>query len=298
MKNLKSKKISHPWLGKKIGQFLFEKELGKGACATVFLAHDNSSGRKYAVKVLYDSLCKNSEYVNSFVEEARKAIKLKHPNILRVYSVATFENRYFMVSEFAVNGTVQDMLDRKTKIPLKEAVRMAHEAAEGLMFAENKGIVHRDIKPANLLISKDSSIKIADLGIADKKGGDSGDADDIYGSPHYMAPEQAMGKPVTSQSDIYSLGATLYHMLTGKTPFTATGRRGLIMKHLNEKPVPVNRVVPTIPKKAGDTINLMMAKKPEDRFQNFAQVITALELLENLKTLDKLRLSRYQRKER
>jgi serine/threonine-protein kinase len=272
-------------------------ELGRGACATVLLAREDPSGRQVAIKVLSDEFSRNERQVQSFIEEARRAVKLRHPNILRVFSVAFFENKYFMVMEYSSQGTVQDLLEREGKLPLEHAVRVVRQAAEGLAFAEALGIVHRDIKPGNLLIAGDGTIKVCDMGIAGLTGEQAEDGDSIYGSPHYMAPEQAMGKAASSQSDIYSLGVTFYQVLTGRTPFKDTGRRSLILKHLHEEPVPVNRIVPILPKRVAEVVGFMMAKKPEERYQTFAQVLAELKSLEKVKTLDSLRLSRRQRQE-
>jgi serine/threonine protein kinase len=288
---------THSWVRRKIGNLSVTMELGRGACATVLLAREDPSGRQVAIKVLSDEFSRNERQVQSFIEEARRAVKLRHPNILRVFSVAFFENKYFMVMEYSSQGTVQDLLEREGKLPLEHAVRVVRQAAEGLAFAEALGIVHRDIKPGNLLIAGDGTIKVCDMGIAGLTGEQAEDGDSIYGSPHYMAPEQAMGKAASSQSDIYSLGVTFYQVLTGRTPFKDTGRRSLILKHLHEEPVPVNRIVPILPKRVAEVVGFMMAKKPEERYQTFAQVLAELKSLEKVKTLDSLRLSRRQRQE-
>lgn len=289
---------AHPWVGKTVGNFTFTKELGRGRCATVLLAREDPPGRQVAVKVLSEDFSRDKVQVESFVEEARRTAKLRHSNILRIFRVALYKKTYFMVIEYASQGSVQDILERKGRFPLKEAVRIACEAANGLAFAEVQGIVHRDIKPANLLIAGDGTVKISDLGIAGTVGEDIGTEDSVYGSPHYMAPEQALGKPATNQSDIYSLGVTLYHMLTGKTPFKGKGKRSLILKHLHEEPKSVHRLVPILPKRVSEVVSNMMAKEPGERYLTFAQVLIELESLEDVKTLDKLNLSRRRGKER
>ncbi len=289
---------AHPWVGRTIGNLTFTKELGYGRCATVLLAREDPPGRQVAVKALSEEFCAKKEQIQAFVEEARRAGKLRHRNILRIFRVSLYQKRYFMVMEYAAGGTLQDLLKRRRRLPLREAIQIARQTAEGLAFAESRGIVHRDVKPANLLISRDGTIKVADLGVAGQTGEEVIRGDDIYGSPHYMAPEQAMGKPASSQSDIYSLGATLYQMLTGRTPFKDAGRRALILKHMHEEPMPVNRIVPALPKRVSEVISNMMAKKPEERYKSFAQVITELKSLEKIRTLNRLNLSRRHRRER
>lgn len=270
----------HPWIGKTIGTLAFERELGRGYSATVLLALQEQLDREVAVKVLSEEFCRDRARVQSFIREARRAEKLRHPHVLRVFGAAVFENRYYMITEYASRGTVQDLIERKGRLPQKNAVHILRQAAEGLAFAEEQGLVHRDVKPANLLVTEDETIKIGDLGISAVAGHGALHEDSIFGSPLYISPEQASGRPVTSRSDIYSLGATFYHMLTGRTPFKDTGRRGLIIKHLHEEPVPVNRVVPVLRKNVAELVKCMMAKQPDKRCQSFNEVIERLASLE------------------
>jgi serine/threonine-protein kinase len=264
----------------------------------VLLGQEDPPGRRVAVKVLSDEFTQSQERVSSFIQEARRAAQLRHPNILRVYRVARYQGIYFIVMEFAARGTLRDVLEREGRLPLERALQVVRHAAEGLAFAAVAGIVHRDVKPANLLITDMDTVKVADFGIADQTGEKTADGDTIYGSPHYMAPEQALGEPATSQSDIYSLGATFYHILTGRPPFIGKGVRELILKHLNDEPTPVNRIVPILPRRVTEVVSTMMAKRREERYETFGQVLQELNSLEGIRTLDKLDFSYRRRKER
>jgi serine/threonine-protein kinase len=288
----------HPWVGKTIGELAILGEIGRGHSGAVLLAKEAPAGGRVAVKVLSDEFSGSRERVSSFIEEARKAAQLRHPNILRVFRIAQYQGLYFIVMEFAGRGTVKDILQREGRLPLERALKVVRDAAEGLAFAAAVGIVHHDVKPANLLVSGKDIVKVSDFGIADRTGEKTADGDTIYGSPHYMAPEQALGEPATSLSDIYSLGATFYHILAGRPPFVGKGVRELILKHLNDEPTPVNRIVPILPKRVAEVVGTMMAKRKEDRYQTFAQVLQELYSLEDIRTLDKLDLSSRRRKER
>lgn len=281
---------SHPWVGKKIGNLEIKRLIGQGRSADVLLAREDPPGRLVAVKILSDEFSRNPAAVADFIEEARRAAKLRHPNILDVYRVAMYKDRYFIVLEYADGGTLADLLMLEGKLSLKEAAQYMSDSARGLAYAATCGLVHRDIKPENLLIAQDGTVKVADLGIAGKTGQHTDQGDSIFGTAHYIAPEQALGEPASSKSDIYSLGATFYHLLTGRTPFKNAGVNSLILNHLHDKPTPVNRIVPTLPKRASVVIERMMEKDPRDRFEDFNEVLEELGALTRLKTLDKLRL--------
>ena len=290
-------KDKHPWTGKKIGDLEIKELIGSGRSASVLRAYENPPGRVVAVKVLSPEFCSDEKHVASFIQEARRAAKLKHPNILRVYRVALYKGLYFIVMEYAERGTLQDMLDKRGRLPLGEAVQLLRQAAEGLAYAAEKGVVHRDVKPQNLLVGANGAIKVADLGIAGLMGEKNEEGDTLFGSPHYIAPEQARGEPASSQSDIYSLGVALYHALTGRTPFKDQPIRSLIICHFTEMPPPVNKLVPTLPRRVSDIVDTMMAKEPEDRYQTFEQVLSELDALEKIKTFDQLKLKNKRRKE-
>jgi serine/threonine protein kinase len=287
----------HPWVGSQIGNLTVKGIIGKGRTAEVLLAREEPPGRDVAVKLLSEEFCPDESRVRSFIEEARNEAKLKHRNILEVYRVAVFRDRYFMVFEYASGGTVAEMLRKQGHIPLKEAVRIIREAVEGLRFASILGMIHRDIKPENLLIGGDGTIKVADFGIASRTGECAREDGLIYGSPHYISPEQAGGAGASTAGDIYSLGATFYHLLTGRTPFKEQPIRSLILCHISETPIPANRIIPTLPKRVVEVVENMMAKNPADRYQNYDQVLSELGELENVKTFDKLRLGGKRRRD-
>jgi serine/threonine-protein kinase len=269
-------------LGQVIAGYRLEKRVGRGGMGTVYRANQLSLDRPVALKILSDDLASNREFTSMFVHEARAAARLSHPNIVLAYDVGKDKEKFFFAMEYVAGGSVQEMLAKVKKVPLKQAVHFVIEAAKALEYAEKQGVVHRDIKPDNLMITKDGGIKICDLGLA--KSVTSGEPvtaqEGICGSPHYIAPEQAQGKAVDHRADIYSLGATFYRMLTGITPFTGNSVKDLIKKHITEKPRPIREMEPSAPESVARVIERMMAKDPAKRYQSASEVINDLTSLQ------------------
>jgi len=269
-------------LGQVIAGYRLEKRVGRGGMGTVYRANQLSLDRPVALKILSDDLASNREFTSMFVHEARAAARLSHPNIVLAYDVGKDKEKFFFAMEYVSGGSVQELLAKVKKIPLKQAVHFVIEAAKALEYAEKQGVVHRDIKPDNLMITKDGGIKICDLGLAKSFTSSEPVAaqEGICGSPHYIAPEQAQGKAVDHRADIYSLGATFYRMLTGITPFTGNSVKDLIKKHITEKPRPIREMEPSAPESVARVIDRMMAKKPEQRYQSASEVINDLTSLQ------------------
>lgn len=269
-------------LGQVIAGYRLEKRVGRGGMGTVYRANQLSLDRPVALKILSDELASNRDFTSMFVHEARAAARLSHPNIVLAYDVGKDKEKFFFAMEYVAGGSVQELLAKVKKVPLKQAVHFIIEAAKALEYAEKQGVVHRDIKPDNLMITKDGGIKICDLGLA--KSVTSGEPvtaqEGICGSPHYIAPEQAQGKAVDHRADIYSLGATFYRMLTGITPFTGNSVKDLIKKHITEKPRPIRELEPSAPESVARVIDRMMEKKPEQRYQSASEVINDLTSLQ------------------
>jgi serine/threonine protein kinase len=265
-------------VGKEISGYRLLERVGQGGMGTVFRANQLSLNREVAFKVLASRLCQDETFVDLFVKEARAAGALNHPNIVQVYDVGRNRGIYYFSMEFMAFGSVQDRLNREGKIPWTEAVRIILDAARGLEYAQRKGVVHRDIKPDNLMIAEDGTVKIADLGLAhrsDEAAAAGGEG--ILGTPHFISPEQAQGKPVDVRSDLYSLGGTFYRMITGRNPFSGRKVREIILAQIREAATPVNEVDPTIPREVGAIVQRMMEKEPDDRYQTPGELIDDLE---------------------
>jgi serine/threonine protein kinase len=214
--------------------------LGAGGMAQVFLAHDRILGRDLALKVLREHYVKDAQFVERFRREAQSAAALNHPNVVQVYDQGRFEDgRYYIVMEYVPGGNLKDRIDRTGPLDPLEATRFASQIAEALRVAHERGMVHRDIKPQNVLLNATGEAKVADFGIvlAASTSSTSG-TNLVFGTASYMSPEQAMGKRVGPQSDLYSLGVVLYEMLTSAVPFEAEGSLATAMKHVIEPPLP------------------------------------------------------------
>jgi len=272
-------------LGQVVAGYRLEKRVGRGGMGTVYKAMQLSLDRPVALKILSDELADNREFTSMFIREARAAARLSHPNIVLAYDVGKDKDKFFFAMEYVPGGSVQDLLAREKKLPLDKAVHFIIEAARALEYAERQGVVHRDIKPDNLMITQDGGIKICDLGLARNilAVEPSTSAEGICGSPHYIAPEQAQGKPVDHRADIYSLGATFYRMLAGTTPFSGSNIKELIKKHITENPRPIRELEPSTPESVARVIERMMAKDPAKRYQSASQVISDLTSLQALR---------------
>jgi len=264
-------------VGREISGYRLLERVGQGGMGTVFRANQLSLNREVAFKVLASRLCQDETFVDLFVKEARAAGALNHPNIVQVYDVGKDRGLYYFSMEFMAFGSVQDRLNREGKISWTEAVRIILDAARGLEYAQRKGVVHRDIKPDNLMIAEDGTVKIADLGLAHRSDEAAAGGEGILGTPHFISPEQAQGKPVDVRSDLYSLGATFYRMITGRNPFSGRKVREIILAQIREPAAPVNEVDPTIPKEIGAIVRRMMEKDPDDRYQTPGELIDDLE---------------------
>ncbi len=264
-----------PLLGKIIGGYKLNKVLGVGGMGAVYLATQLSLQRDVAVKVLRSKLAKDKSYRDMFINEARAAAELIHANVVQVYDAGTEGDVSFFSMEYIGQGSVEEILARDGTIDWKVAILQVLEAAHGLSYAEGRGIVHRDIKPDNLMLNDDGRIKIADLGLAKK--GEGGTDQGIIGTPHFIPPEQALGKRVDSRADIYSLGATFFRMITGKTVFTGKTAKEIVLKHIKEPAPAASSLNKEVPGDLDAVMARMLAKDPDARFAGTAELIHALE---------------------
>lgn len=260
-----------PLLGAVIGGCRIEQRIGRGGMGTVYRARQKSLDRPVALKILSEKYTSNRQFIDLFIREARSAGRLSHPHIVQVYDVGNELNQHFFTMELVAGGSVEKIIDETGAIPTDQALRYARDAARGLEYAEKQNIVHRDIKPGNLMIAIGGAVKIGDLGIA-RNTDESGVAyqkDGVSGSPHYIAPEQARGEAIDQRADIYSLGATLFHCLAGRTPYRGAGAREVILKQIEAKAPPsLAEVSPGTPGEVCELVERMMSPKPENRPQD------------------------------
>jgi len=265
------------------GHYLVVRELGSGGMATVYLAEDIRHHRKVAVKVLRPDLAM-SLGGERFLREIDIAAQLQHPNILPLLDSGSADGLLYYVMPYVEGESLRDRLAREGELPVREAVRILSEVADALSLAHRHGVVHRDIKPANILLSERHAL-VADFGVAKAVSEATGrqsltSAGVALGTPAYMAPEQASADPhIDHRVDIYAVGVLAYELLTGRPPFTASSSQAILVAHMTQAPEPVTRQRPGIPPVLDQAIMRCLAKRPADRWQSAADLLSTLETL-------------------
>ncbi|HEV3121725.1 MAG TPA: serine/threonine-protein kinase, partial [Isosphaeraceae bacterium] len=259
------------------------ERLGSGGMSSVLRALHEQTGLEVAVKVLPRYLAKNPTLLHRFLREAKSAESLEHPNIVAIYDRGFDQGRYYLVLEYVPGGDLHDRVRRDGPLPLDVAVGVIRSAAEGLEYAAAQGLIHRDIKPANLLVTNDGKLKITDLGLALQVSDDdervTRDGTTV-GTVDYMSPEQARDSRATSiRSDIYSLGCTFYYLLTGTPPFPGGDIVEKLKRHYQAPPPDPRQARPEVSEKLAFLVQRMMAKRADDRFADYAQLVAALDAL-------------------
>src|SRR3981081_568162 len=217
------------------GRYLLEARIGTGGMSTVYRALDETLQRQVAIKLMNREIPADSDQLERFRGEARAVAQLSHPHIVGVIDAGEDEGRPYIVFEFVEGETLKERIRRHGRLEISEAVAYAIEIARALGAAHARHIVHRDVKPQNVLIDEEGSAKVTDFGIARTPDEEGLTADGrVLGTTDYVSPEQALGQPVTGQSDLYSLGVVLYEMLTGEVPFKGENQVAVAMKHVRE----------------------------------------------------------------
>jgi serine/threonine-protein kinase len=260
-----------------------DMEIGRGGMGIVYLARDTRLKRRVAIKVLPPELAFRSEIRSRFLREAETAASLSHPHIVPIYGVDEVEGLVFFAMAYVDGDNLAKVLHEKGVLPIEEVRRITREVAEALAYAHSRGVVHRDIKPDNVLLDKETGrAMVTDFGIARAvtDGGDSrltatGMA---IGTPAYMSPEQAAGeREIDGRSDLYSLGILAYQMLCGEPPFNATSTPAMLVKHISERPTPVEQRRVDVPEDLGRAVMLLLEKDPAMRFPSASALVAALD---------------------
>ena len=239
------------------------ENVGGGGMADVYKAHDQLLDRAVAVKVLHAQFANDKEFIEKFHREAKGAAKLTHPNIVNIYDVGEDEGSHFIVMEYVGGKTLKEYIQQQGFLDPAEAVRIAKEIAGALEAAHKNNLVHCDIKPHNILVMDDGHIKVTDFGIARAVSSSTMTyGGDVMGSVHYFSPEQAKGSSITTKSDVYSLGVVLYEMLTGTLPFNGETSVSIALKHLQEVPVSIRQIKPSVPPVLAAIVEKAMNKEP------------------------------------
>jgi serine/threonine-protein kinase len=261
-----------------LGKYKLIEPLGRGGMGAVFLAQHVTMNRRVALKILTKGLDRNPAAMERFLSEARAIAALDHPNIVQAYSVDNEGDRHYLVMEYVDGRDLQRIVEEGGPLAYEVAADAIRQAADGLAHAHSKGMIHCDIKPSNLLVNSQGVVKILDLGLARLTGPTqtaSGD-DQVLGTVDFMAPEQALGESFDHRADIYSLGCTLYFLLTGHPPFPEGSLPERIIKHQTEQPQNILERRPDCPKELVRITRKMMAKAPAERFQSAEEVVRAL----------------------
>ncbi|MFN0244808.1 MAG: FHA domain-containing serine/threonine-protein kinase [Planctomycetota bacterium] len=265
--------------------YAIESLLGRGGMGDVYLARQTSLDRRVALKVLAKRLESDAAFVARFQAEARAAAALNHPNVVTVYDVGEETGTHYLSMEYMDRGNLEDRLARERELDWREVLHVLRDAASGLVYAEARGIVHRDIKPANLMQNHVGATKIADLGLATHaelsappdKSGEKPSEKKVLGTPHFMSPEQVRGERVDRRSDVYSLGASAYRLLSGKTPFEGESSRDILRAVLRDAPPPLAPLAPLAPPALVQLVERMMSKEADARPASAAELVRELD---------------------
>ncbi len=263
----------------RLGPYEIRSTIGAGGMGVVYLAWDARLRRNVAVKTLHPTFAVDAVARERFLREARAAAAVSHPNVTQIHDIGEDAGRPYFAMEHLEGRSVQELLDELGAVDAELAVSIVRQAAAGLKAAAERGIVHRDVKPSNLFWCKDGTLKVTDFGLAKQLLADSKLTSDgqFFGTPNYISPEQAGGGRADARSDIYSLGATMYEMLTGRPPFVGESPVTVVMQHLRDPVPPVRQSNPAVPIPLAALVHKMLSKSPSARPQDYDDLIRLLD---------------------
>ena len=275
--------MSRPnWIGKTLGgRYRIDKILGHGGMSAVYQAYDPNLKRVVAIKLIHAHLADDPKFLSSFEEEAAAVAQLRHPNIVQVFDFDHDEELYYMVQEFVAGETLQERLRRLNRegrrLPFAEAIRYTIDIADAVGYAHKRGMIHRDIKPANIMLDVHNQAILMDFGIVKIEGGERHTTTGaVIGTALYLPPELIRGQVPDPRSDMYSLGITLFEMVSGKPPFESDSAMTLMMMHLNDPLPDLRQLRPEVPEDLIEVIQKSLAKEREQRYPSMAELATAL----------------------
>ena len=266
----------------RFGEYQLVERLGEGGMGAVYKSHDVLTGRVVALKVLRKGLGLDKQFVARFDREIKAAERLEHPHIVATLGCGILKGIQYLAMEFIDGENLYQRIQKVGALPETEVVRIALGIAKGLEHAHRQGLVHRDVKPENVLLGQDGSVKLADLGLAKSVYGDSHltQTGEVVGTPYYLSPEQAMGiREIDGRADLYALGGTLYHALTGRVPFDAPKALDILMLQIKEQPVPLTVLNPALSPGLVRVVEKLMAKDREQRYPSAHVLVEDLEHL-------------------
>lgn len=273
--------------GKEFSNYKIIGKLGAGGMATVYKAHELSLNRIVALKILSTRLSDDADFIKRFHREAQAAAQLNHPNIVHIYAIGEEEGFHYFAMEYLKGQTLSNIKKEEGSLPAARSLAIIKQVAAALGEAHKAGLVHRDIKPCNIMLDETGNAKVTDFGIAyvaDAKTKLTQDGS-IIGTPEYLSPEQCEGKTVDGRSDIYSLGVTLYELLTGKTPYEADTPVSMLMKIVKGNFPPIGQVNPAVPEPVQKIVEKMMQTDPQNRYANADELMIELQEVEKVLTM-------------
>jgi serine/threonine protein kinase len=276
-------KCGHPiMMPMRLRQFELRGIIGSGGMGNVYRSWDTTLERMVAVKLMKKELLEDPKSLESFYREARACARLNHTNIVHIYTFDEWEGQQYLVMELADRGSLDARIEKLHALPELEVLDIGIKIASALDMALKYDLMHRDIKPGNILFNADHEPKLVDFGLARKADVEHEVEDMIWGTPYYVAPEKIKRDPETFLSDMYSLGATIYHAMTGHVPFDAPTPEEVIVAQVQTPLTPPNLVVPEITQATSDALVKVMAKNPAERFLSYDEFIMALEAARSL----------------
>ena len=264
-------------ISSKLGHFNLMEEIGHGGMGSVYRAFDPSLNREVAIKVLRPDLAKDPKFLTDFLQEARSAAAISHPHIVQIHFVGEEGGQYYIVMELLKGQTLREMIEKEGPLNEERALDIATDIAEALRAAYKNQMIHGDIKPANIFVTDDVGAKVLDFGLAKLANVEVTEAKEIWGSPYYISPERVGQKAEDFRSDVYSLGATLFHVLTGHPPFEADTPEELAAKRLNEKPPLLRDLDPNFTTKTEQVVNKMLNKSIFLRYRDYDALLADIK---------------------
>jgi len=264
------------------GDYLLEELAGEGGMAKVYRALELTLEREVAIKILSAEFLDKPTLVDRFLDEGRAAASVNNPNVVPIYSCGNVQGETYLVMQYMSGGSLDDRISRESPMDVMECIRCLIQAAQGLEAAHRSGIVHHDVKPANLLFDSENMLKVGDFGLAQIKWKQDRRSDNDLGrwlTPYYVSPEKAATGREDIRGDIYSLGATAYHMLTGEPPFSGSDVESIIHARLHQSPPEPRNIRADIPAPVNDLIVKMLAPVPDQRPPSYAELLTQLRAL-------------------
>src|SRR5215212_1905191 len=259
-----------------IGKYKIQELVGEGAMGTVYRATDSVLGRTVAIKVMNASIARQEDHRNRFLREAQAAGSLQHPNVVTIYDLGELEGHLFIAMEFVHGTDLEKLITAAEPLKLQSKLDVIVDVLMGLSYAHKHGIVHRDIKPANIRVTDDGHAKIMDFGVAHLQSSDMTRTGIVVGTPSYMAPEQVMGGKAVPATDIFAVGAVLYHLLTGTKPFEAPTLQSLFYRIVTDMPRQLDDVRPGLPPALNAIVQKSMAKEVSERFASALDMANAI----------------------